>query len=84
MKKTKKVPPKSHYYSKLKETEISDEDYKNIKKFWKVFSCKNLLEYSSYYVISDTLLLASCMEEFRENIWSFSQLDSDQYIGLPG
>ena len=84
MKKTKKVPPKSHYYSKLKETEISDEDYKNIKKFWKVFKCKNIMDYSSSYVMSDTLLLASCIEEFRDNIWSFSGLDSDQYIGLPG
>ena len=34
---TENIPPREHYYNKLNYNELSLEDYKNVKKFFKVF-----------------------------------------------
>ena len=47
---TTKVPEKANYYSALNNTHIDDGTYSDIKKFWSLFNCKNLAEYSSNYV----------------------------------
>ena len=47
---TKKVPEKPAYYSSLKDTNIDDQTYEDIKTFWSQFGCTNLAQYSSYYV----------------------------------
>ena len=50
LKKTKKPPPKSHYFNDLKFEPIDDQTYTDIKSFWKIFGCKSLLDYCTYYV----------------------------------
>ena len=47
---TTQVPEKVDYYSALSNTHIDEDTYSDIKKFWSLFNCKNLAEYSSYYV----------------------------------
>ena len=49
---TTKVPAKEDYYSMLSDTHIDNATYDDIKKFWKLFNCKDLAHYSSYYVSS--------------------------------
>ena len=69
--KTTQVPPKEDYYSMLSDTHIDDETYEDIKHFWTIFQCKNLAEYSSYYVSYKPF--DSCRNSFNQNI----------LIGLP-
>ena len=45
----RKLPPKSHFYSKPSQEDISDEDYNHAGNFWKKFKCKNLLQYVMTY-----------------------------------
>ena len=78
---TTTVPCKKDYYSELTNTGIDDETYEDIKCFWSTFKCKNLAEYSSYYVSLDVLLLAEVFMEFRKLILSWSGLDPDHYLG---
>ena len=47
---TTQVPGKVDYYSALSNTHIDEDTYLDIKKFWSLFNCKHLADYSSYYV----------------------------------
>lgn len=67
----------------LGSTHIDEATYSDIKKFWSLFECRNIADYSSYYVSLDTLLLAEVFMEFRRYMLSWSNLDPDHYLGLP-
>jgi len=60
------LPPKTAFYSKLSETEISDEDYEHAQTVWKKFGCKTIRDYHDLYNVSDVLLLADIFENFRD------------------
>src|SRR6218665_1715027 len=55
------LPPKSAFYSKLNDVDISDEDYEHAQNVWKEFGRKTLREYHDLYNLSDVLLLATCL-----------------------
>ena len=52
------LPEIEDFYSSLKETNISEEDYQRAKEVWKVFRCQSLGDYTKLYCRSDTYLLA--------------------------
>ena len=79
--RTTNVPCKEDYYSELTNTNIDDGTYSDIKTFWSMFKCRNLLDYSSYYVSLDVLLLAEVFMEFRKSILNWAGLDPDFYLG---
>jgi hypothetical protein len=83
MKTTTTFPEKKHFYSSLSEETISDEDYTFAQKVWKLFKCKNLLEYTELYCEIDTILLAEIFQRFRQDMFRFSGLDPARYISLP-
>ncbi len=83
MKNTTKFPRKEDFYSSLSEEIISDEDYAFAKKVWKLYKCKNLLEYTELYCEIDTILLAEIFQHFRQDMIKFSGLDPARYISLP-
>ena len=80
--KTTNVPCKEDYHSELTNTDIDDDTYEDVKRFWSLFKCKNLAEYSSYYVSLDVLLLAEVFMEFRKSTLSWAGLDHDFYLGF--
>ena len=50
-----------HYYSKLNQRGITNEDLKHVKEVCDTFKVKNLGEYHDLYVQSNTLLLADLL-----------------------
>ena len=79
-----KLPQKEKFYSKLNDSNISDEDYDHAQRIWKEFGMKNLGEYHDLYLKSDVLLLADVFEEFRNVCMENYSLDPAWYYTSPG
>ena len=60
----KELPPKHEFYLKLKDEEITDEDYEHAKKVWKKFKIKNIGEYHDLYLETGVLLVSDVFENF--------------------
>jgi hypothetical protein len=75
------LPPKSEFYSKLNDTDISEEDYPHAQHVWETFDIKNMKEYHNLYLKTDTLLLSDVFESFRDVCYD---LDSTWYYTSPG
>ena len=78
------LPPKSEFYSKLNDENISDEDYQHAQYVWETFSCKTIKDYHDLYLKSDVLLLADVFENFRKTSLQHYQLDPCHYYTSPG
>ena len=78
------LPPKSAFYSKLNNKDISDEDYTHAQKIWKEFGMKTMKDYHNLYLELDVLLLADVFENFREVCLNNYKLDPAWYLTAPG
>ena len=78
------LPPKSAFYSKLNNKDISDEDYTHAQKIWKKFGMKTMKDYHDLYLELDVLLLADVFENFREVCLNNYKLDPAWYLTAPG
>ena len=78
------LPTKSAFYSKLNDTDISDEDYEHAQTVWKEFGCKTLRDYLDLYNKSDVLILADVFENFRDLCINNYNLDPAWYYTSPG
>ena len=78
------LPPKEAFYSNLNLENISDKDYANAQKVWKVFEIKNRGDYHDLYVKSDTLLLPDVFENFRNMCLKIYKLDPVYFVSAPG
>ena len=63
------LPDINSFYSKLYKSKCDIDDYKHAQKVFKVFGCKNILDYHNVYLKSDVLLLSDIWDNFR-NVWS--------------
>lgn len=78
------LPAKSEFYSKLTETDISDESYNFAQDIWNKFHIKTLGDYCDLYLMTDVLLLADVFENFRANCHKTYRLDPAHYYTAPG
>lgn len=78
------LPPKSAFFSKLTESEISDDDYEFATNVYNKFEISTLGEYSDLYLKTDVLLLADVFENFRETCLRIYELDPAHYFTAPG
>ena len=81
--KVEELPDKKHFYNMLKLKDISDKEYKLVKKFYENMKFKNIKEYSECYLKSDITLLADVFNNFRKIIFNNLRLDSVKYISAP-
>ena len=78
------LPPKSEFYSKLNDEDISDSDYPHALNVWNTFNCKTIRDYHDLYLKSDVLLLADVFENFRKTCLRHYNLDPAHYYTSPG
>ena len=77
------LPDKKHFYNMLKLKDITDKEYKLVKKFYENMKFKNLREYLECYLKSDITLLADIFNNFRKIIFDNLGLDPAKYISAP-
>ena len=77
------LPPKAAFYNKLRENDITDEEYDRACEVYSKLDCKNLQEYMEHYVKSDTLILLDVFENFRKLCLEYYGLDCSHYVSIP-
>lgn len=76
-------PSPKHFYNKLNDKHITQEEYSRFCRTWDVFRCKTLGDYADVYLKLDVLLLSDVFQEFRSFCFNTYQLDCANYITLP-
>ena len=64
--------------------DISDVDFRHVKRVFKIFNNKNIGEYHDLYVPCDTLLYADVFENFRNKCFEIYELDLAHFLPAPG
>ena len=80
----KNLSDKKEFYNILTMKHISDEEYKNVKEFYKQMKFKNIREYLTCYLETDILLLSAVFENLRNIIFEKFGLDPVKCILSPG
>jgi hypothetical protein len=78
------LPPKSKFFSRLNNENISDADYKMAQDVWNTFNMKTMRDYHDLYLKTDVLLLTDVMENFRKVCRANYGLDPLWYYTAPG
>ena len=79
-----KLPPKSKFYSRLNDSNITDEECEHAQNVWKEFNCKTMRDYHNLYLKTDVLLLSDVMENYRNVCIDNYKLDPLWYYTAPG
>ena len=76
------LPPKENFYSSLKQTGITDDDYAFAQEVFRLGKCHNLKEYMELYLQCDVLLLCEIFERFRDIIMKHFGLDPSKLLTI--
>ena len=85
MKKLKesKLPSHQFFYSNLKDSNISQDDFEFAKELFEEAGCKSIENYMHLYLLCDVYLLTEVFLKFRNIVFSEHHLDAAQFITLP-
>ena len=78
------LPPIDKFFSKLCDSNISQDNYDRARDVWNHFKIQNMRQYHDLYLKTDTLLLADVFENFRRVAKSNYDLDPCHYYTSPG
>ena len=78
------LPPREFFFSNLTEEGVSEEDYSHAKTLWEKFGMTTFKEYHDLYLMTDVLLLADVVQQFRGLAKSKYDLDPLHYYTAPG
>ena len=76
------LPPKEAFYSKLKQSGITDKEYKQAMNFLKDAGCKSIKDYMMLYLKTDVLLWVDVFEKFRDMSLEYYERDPCLHILL--
>ena len=57
-----RLPAREHFFNRLSESSVSDEDYAHAQNVWQTFGIRTLGDYHDLYLKTDVLLLAEFFE----------------------
>ena len=77
------LPPIEAFYSKLNDSNITQEDYEHAINVWNTFKMKTMLEYHDLYLKTDVILLYDVIENFRNLSLDIYGLDPAFYYTSP-
>ena len=77
------LPPREAFFSRLTDSEISEEDYTHAQAVWDAFGLQTLGDYHDLYVKTDVLLLTDVFETHRSNTLKHYELDCAHYYTTP-
>ena len=78
------LPPIECWYSRLNDSNVSQEDFSHANKVWDTFQMETLRDYHDLYLKTDVLLLADVFERFRDICLHYYKLDPAWYFTAPG
>ena len=78
------LPPRESFHSKLKQSNISNEEYGFAQEVFRKAGCRNIKDYLELYLKTDVLLLAEVMEAFRLDCSRYYKLDPAHMFTTPG
>lgn len=78
-----RLPTREQFYDSLKDSAISEQQYKQAEEVWRKMDCRTLGDYLLVYLFSDVLLLADCFERFRVLSMAHFQMDVAKFMTLP-
>ena len=78
------LPPIEAFYSKLKKSSTSSDDYQHAQRVWKEFRIHNLGDYHDLYLRTDVARLANMYEAFRDTCLQHHGLDPVHFYTSPG
>ena len=85
-----RLPPQTAFYSKLTGKSVSDDDYAHACKVWETFAAEKqngeftFGDYHDLYLLTDVLLLADVMHNFRSLCITNYKLDPWRFFTIPG
>ena len=77
------LPPKEAFYSKSKQSGITDKEYKQAIDCWKDTKCETIKDYMLYLKI-DVLLSVDVFEKFRAMCFEYYEIDPCYIYSTPG
>ena len=78
------IPPKEAFYSKLKQSGITDKEYKRAIDCWKDTTCETIKDYMMLYLKTDVLLSVDVFEKFRAMCLEYYEIDPCYTYSTPG
>jgi len=78
------LPPIEKFFNTLSGETITEEEYINTQKIYKLLACNNMREYMEFYCMLDVYLLAEVFTEFRKETLENFEIDPCNFISLPG
>ena len=78
------LPPKEAFYSKLKQSCITDKEYKQAIDCWNNSGCKSIKVYMMLYFKTDVLLSADVFERLRDKCLECYEIDPCCTCFAPG
>ena len=79
-----KLPPKDTFCSSLTEEDISEIDYTHTRRVFNHFDMTDFGDYHNFYLLTDVLLLADVLENFRDVCLQHYGLDPAHNYTFPG
>lgn len=81
----KHLPEKHHFKSKLKNSDITDEEYQYCQNVWKTHKMTSMRDFLIWYNTLDVLPLLSALEQHFISYWDATKVDMfKEVLTLPG